>query len=164
MISDEQILELVVLAQSLPNLVSEECSAAVLPFICQYAYPTCDGDGSPLLITQEQCVDIRDDVCANEWRLIMITDLASLLPNCEGFEKESNIEVDSKPSNVSEPLKCHHQFTEFCGVCLPSCKSFTQYSDHTTMVESIADIFVGVLAISGEIVFLVGAVVRWKQM
>ena len=152
------------LAQSLPNLVSEECSAAVVPFICQYAYPPCDGDGSPLLITQEQCVNIHDDLCANEWKLIIITDLASLLPNCEGFHKESDVEVYSKPNNVSEPLRCHHPFTEFYGVCLPSCRSFTAYSNHITMVERVIDICSGVLAISGEIVFLVAAVVRRKQM
>jgi len=96
--------------------------------------------------------------------ITMITDLASLLPDCEGFDKESDVKVDFKLNNVSKPLRCHHQFTEFCGVCLPSCRSFTAFSNHIMMVESVIDIFGGVLAISGEIVFLVAAVVRWKQV
>jgi len=34
--------------EAFSSLVSEECSAAVMPFICQYVYPPCDDNGSQL--------------------------------------------------------------------------------------------------------------------
>ena len=162
--SDENILRLFNLTQVFPDLVSEECSTVLVPWLCQYAYPPCDADGNPLLITQEQCINIRDDVCANEWRLVMVTDLASILPDCEGFDKEFDVEVNSSLPNVSKPIRCHNQFTKFCKICVPSCGSFSQYPDHIVVLDSAFEILTGALAISGEIVFIVAAVVRRKQM
>ena len=58
---EKKILQFLELIRIFSSLASEECSQAV---ICQYVYPPCDGDGSPLLLTDEQCVNICDNVCA----------------------------------------------------------------------------------------------------
>ena len=60
--------------------ISEECSAAVLPFFCQYVYPPCDGNGSAQFITQEQYNNICDDVGKAEWKIAMTTGQGNFLP------------------------------------------------------------------------------------
>ena len=157
-ISKEQVLEFFDL---LPGLVSEECSAAMMSFICQYAYPPCDGNGSPLLITQEQCVNIRDDVCAIEWRIaINTTELEALLPTCETVQSEANFGT----INTSEPLRCHYQFGEYCGMCLPLCGSFSQFNVQIKFAIRSLVIFSGAVEIIVGGIIIIAAMLRWKQM
>ena len=121
------------------DLISDECSVAIIPFICQYIYPPCDGSGNAKFITQEQCINIRDEVCISEWTLAMATRLGSLLPICEAIDADNNnISQIKEESNISEPLKCHNQFREFCGVCLPLCGNFSQYTAEARISEDIA--------------------------
>jgi len=58
-LTDEEMTEF------LGSAYNNICSLA---FICQYSFPPCDGAASDGAITQEQCVNIHDDVhvCANE--------------------------------------------------------------------------------------------------
>ena len=162
-ITEEQISEFFDLLQGFSGLVSEECSAEVLPFICQYAFPPCDDDGSPLLITQEQCINIRDDVCATEWRIAMATDSGSLLPVCEAFDDEDDPSLVAT-RNTSEPLRCHYQFREYCGFCLPLCGTFSQYPDQVKFAERGVIILSAVLALIGGIIVLIASIKRRKTM
>ncbi|XP_065890808.1 uncharacterized protein [Dysidea avara] len=134
-----------------------------MPFICQYAYPPCDGNGSPLLITQEQCVNIRDEVCVNEWRIAMATESGSLLPVCETFNDEDD-SSSVATRNASEPLRCHYQFREYCDVCLPLCGDFSQYPDQVKVAERSVIILSAVLALIGGIFVLIAAIKRRKTM
>ena len=110
-------------------MVSEECLVAVMPFLCQYVYPPCDGNGSAQFITQEQCVSIRDGVCKSEWSFAMATNFGSLLPVCEVFESNNNFSLVAKgAANTSDTSSCHYQFKRFCSACLPLCSEFSQYS------------------------------------
>ena len=162
-ISEEQVSEFFDLLQGLSGLVSEECSAAVMPFVCQYAYPPCDRNGSPLLITKEQCVNIRDDVCANEWRIAITTEFGALLPTCEAIKSENNFS-SGVTVNTSEPLKCHYQFGEYCGLCLPLCGSFSLYSVQLKFaIRGIIIFSCAVGVIVGGII-IIAAVLRWKKM
>ena len=99
LLSNVEVIEFV---DNMYNNVSEECSSVLTTFVCQYAYPPCDGNDSPLLLTQEQCVNIRDDVCVNEWRFAMATESGPLdiVNICE-----------MAYANVTEqPLQYHCQF------------------------------------------------------
>ena len=162
-INEEQVSELFSLLQGLSGLVSEECSAVVMPFICQYAYPPCDGDGSPLLITQEQCINIRDNVCATEWMLAMTTELGAILPTCETIQSEGNFSSVGN-MNTSEPLRCHYQFGEYCGFCLPLCGEFSQHRVQTKFVLKGLIIFSTAVGIIVGVIIIVAAVIRWKRM
>jgi len=153
-IQEEKILELL---RNFSSLASEKCSALVLPFICQYVYPPCDDNGSPLLITQEQCVNIRDDVCANEWRITMAMEQGSLLPVCEEFGGENN-------SVISDTLPCHYQFDNFCGLCLPLCRKFSQYRVQTKLSVRGITIFSFALELVGGTLVLMAAIIRRKQL
>jgi len=156
-ITEELIVNFI---EFLQKLVSEECSSTLTTFICQYVYPPCNDNGSPLLITQEQCVNIRDDVCANEWRIAMSSEFGALLPTCEAFENVSG----SSSRNVSEPLQCHYQFKEYCGLCLPSCRNFSQFNDEDMKFGVVALICYMGLSLSGSIVLLISAIVKRKTM
>ena len=160
MITEQQLSELFSLLESFSTVISEECSAAVLPFLCQYVYPPCDGNGSAQFITQEQCINIRDDVCKAEWKIAMTTEQGNLLPVCETFETYDN----STTVNDTGPLKCHYQFKEFCGVCLPICGIFSQYPDQVFFNIQAAAIASAVLVLSSGFIFIIFAVIRPSQM
>jgi len=133
-----------------------------LPFLCQYVYPPCDGNGSAKFITQEQCINIRDEVCALEWSIAINTELGNLLPICEEF----NVGNDSSliVRNDAEPRRCHYQFKEFCGVCLPLCGTFSQYRDQVKFGERAIIILSAILALIGGFVVLVAAIMRQSEM
>ena len=162
-ITEEQILQIFDVLQGFAGIVNHKCSATIMPLLCQYAYPPCDGNGSPLLLTQEQCVNIRDDVCASEWSFAMATELRSLLPVCEAFSGDSN-SSSVGTSNVTEPLRCHYQFREYCGVCLPLCGKFSQYSDQDKLSQRVTIFLSTALGLIGGIFVLAAAVIRRKQM
>ncbi|XP_065890372.1 uncharacterized protein [Dysidea avara] len=162
-IIEEEIVRFLTSLETFSSIVSEECSAIVMPFICQYAYPPCDRNGSPLLITQEQCVNIRDDVCVNEWRIAGSTDLRSLLPVCEVLSSENTSRL-LKSKKVLKPLKCHYQFKEFCGTCLPICGTFSQYSDETLTFETSLVVASIIVAFLGGTIAIIAAIVKHESM
>ena len=134
-----------------------------MPFLCQYVYPPCDGNGSIQFITQEQCVNIRNKVCKREWRIAMITKHRNLLPVCEIFGTDN----ESSPvaiENDTEPVICHYQFKEFCGVCLPLCGTFSQYPDQVRIGEKAVLILAVILALIGGVIVLIAAVIRRSAM
>ena len=143
------------------SIVSEQCAEVVLPFLCQYVHPPCDGNDSVNFISQEQCSNIRDVVCADEWRLVMATSSSSLLPVCEHFSDVNNITDDN---TTSQPLQCHYQFKEHCGLCRPLCGKFSQYSVQPKFGERIAIIIASVVAFIGGILVSIVAIIRRKTM
>ena len=163
MIDEQQLSELFSFLKNFSAIISEECSAAIMPFLCQFVYPPCDGNGSRQFITQEQCVNIRDEVCEREWRLAMITDQRNLLPVCETFGSD-NESTSIVIKNNTEPLRCHYQFKEFCGVCLPLCGTFSQYPDQVRFAEKAVIILAAVLALIGGFIVLTAAVIRRSEM
>ena len=144
------------------SLISDECLVAVIPFICQYVYPPCDGNGTANFITQDQCISVRDEVCVSEWRFLMAARVGSLLPICETIGSDNN--NNSQSNEVSEPLKCHYQFKEFCGVCLPLCGTFSQYTAGVRISEDIVIITSSILAIIGGVIVLTVAAIKRKEM
>ena len=159
MITEQQLSEFFSILQSYSSVISEECSAAVLPFLCQYVYPPCDSNSSTQFITQEQCINIRDDLCEAEWRIAMTIEHGNLLPVCETFGTGSVTTV-----NNTEPLRCHYQFKEFCGVCLPLCGIFSQYPDDVHFTQAAVTIAGGVLVVISGLIYVIFTVIRPSQM
>ena len=134
-----------------------------MPLLCQYVYPPCDGNGSVQFITQEQCVNIRDDVCETEWRIAMTIEQGNILPVCEAFG--TNNESSSNTSrNNTEPLSCHYQFKEYCGLCLPLCGKFSQYPDQVKFSERAVIILAAVLTLIGGFAVVTATVTRRLEM
>ena len=161
-ISEQQIPEVFAFIKQLSSLINEECLNIIMDFLCQYFYPPCDGNGNTKFITHKQCIEIRDEVCASEWRFVMATQSGSLLPVCEIFDNNNNLSFNMK-QNTSE-LTCHYQFEEFCGVCLPLCGTFSQYPDQVKLSELILILIGAILAITGGIIVSFAAMIRRKEM
>ena len=149
--------------ESYSAIVSDECSAVVMPFLCQYVYPPCDGNGSAQFITQEQCINIRDNVCEAEWGIAISLGQGNLLPVCETFVADNESSVATVEDDGG-PLVCHYQFREYCHLCLPLCGTFSQYPDQVKLGERAVIILSAVLALLGGFVVLIAAVVRRSEM
>jgi len=160
-ITEQQLSQIFSILKDFSTLINKKCASIVMPFLCQYAYPPCDGNGSVQFITQEQCINIRDEVCASEWKFVMATNLGSLLPICEIFGNNNSLITKEK---VSVSPKCHYQFKEFCGVCLPLCSAFSQYPDQIRLSEKIVILTASILAIIGGIIVFIVAVIRQKTL
>ena len=94
----------------------------------------------------------------------MATRFGSLLPICEAIVADNNnISQINEESNVSEPLNCHYQFKEFCGVCLPLCGTFSQYTAEVRISEDIIIITSSILAIIGGVIVLVLAAIKERK-
>ena len=77
--SVEQGLATILIA-GFPSLnPSPECNLAFRSFSCHYAFGACDSNSS-MTATKAVCMDVRDRVCAREWR--EISDFAGV-PICE---------------------------------------------------------------------------------
>ena len=146
------------------HFISKQCAEVVFSFLCQYIHPPCDGNGSVNLISQEQCRNIRDVVCDNEWRLVMATSSSSLLPVCEHFSNVDNITDDNTTLIISQPLQCHYQFKEYCGLCLPLCGEFSQYRANTELGERSVIVFSSIVAFIGGVLVFIAAIWRQKAL
>lgn len=62
------------------------CTAAAVPFLCQYSLPLCipgQNGNRTFLPTREECMNIQNSQCATEWYFIKsYTQYSNLLPNC----------------------------------------------------------------------------------
>ena len=163
-ITEQQLSTFLARLEEFSDFISKKCSIAIIPFLCQYVYPPCDDNGNAVFITQEQCINIRDEKCILEWRFTVASGLGPFLPVCEAFEF-NNISLIEKEDNISiSHIKCHYQFKEFCGVCLPLCATFSQYTDQVRISEDIIIISSGILAVIGGIIMLTVAAIRRKEM
>ena len=141
---------------------SSQCRDAVLPFLCQYVFPPCDIiSGNVNFISKTECTNIRDVVCSFEWNVVIKTPSGSLLPNCENFDENDD---NSTLPIVTQPLECHYQFKEFCGLCLPLCGRFSQYRAQTKLQERSILIFSGIAAFIGGILVLIASIYRRNSM
>ena len=59
---------------------NEECRNEIVPLLCLYFYGLCRDSGVSLQPTYGQCVNVRDNVCRQEW--IQASNFRIGLPNC----------------------------------------------------------------------------------
>ena len=144
------------------DFINEQCSDVVLPFLCQYAFPPCNvSSGNASYISKTQCTNIRDALCSVEWNLAMQIS-SSLLPNCQNFNDgdKNNTILPIAP----QPLQCHYQFKEFCGVCLPLCGKFSQFKTDVKFRARAFQIFGATTAFIGGILLFIISVYKRKSM
>ena len=77
------------------GLVSPTCAAEVKPFLCLHLFGLCSATGGvSYQPTACHCRNLRDNICANEWRLVeMIQHILSnfpALPNCDTELSDNN--------------------------------------------------------------------------
>ena len=72
------------LVNGLPLLnPSQKCTEDIMPFLCLYIFSLCDSSNTLHTILRQDCLDIRDDVCAREWSQAIAFLGGGVLPVCE---------------------------------------------------------------------------------
>ena len=72
---------------------SQECSAAVEPFICLYYFGLCDSSGELYLPSSGECETLTTETCASEWVMAQSLLSSDQLPQCNSLSsvvKECN--------------------------------------------------------------------------
>ena len=77
-------MEAVGLANGLPILnPSPECAEAIIPFLCLSIFSVCDANNRSHTILRADCLELRDDICADVWRGAVAILGPGALPICE---------------------------------------------------------------------------------
>ena len=61
---------------------SQQCSEAIMPFLCLSIFSLCDSNNTLHTILRQDCLDIRDNFCIQEWAFAVSLN-AEALPVCE---------------------------------------------------------------------------------
>ena len=130
-----------VLLSKLSNITSSspQCDDSAMTFFCKAAYQTCDYNRTDLFPTSNDCVQLRDNTCKDEWKKIL--SVAPTLACCDLYNPNST---------------CPDQFGKFCGICAPLCSEFSQYGEATTVAIDVMFAISMILGniITGAIVFV----------
>jgi hypothetical protein len=62
---------------------SPQCREAIMPFLCLYTFTLCDSSNNLHTILREDCLELRDDICAEEWNQAVGFLGNGVLPVCE---------------------------------------------------------------------------------
>ena len=62
---------------------SQQCSEAIMPFLCLSIFSLCDSNNTLHTILRQDCLDVRDDLCAREWSQTVAFLGDGVLPICE---------------------------------------------------------------------------------
>jgi hypothetical protein len=60
-----------------------QCREAISPFLCLYTITLCDSSNNLHTILREDCLELRDDICAEEWIRVAEFLGGGVLPVCE---------------------------------------------------------------------------------
>jgi len=123
------------------------CSAGILSLFCDIIASYDNSDTIPTTIAS--CIDVRDNKCTSEWRIIEAFLNTSLL-DCSNFN-------DSKAASFSRapPLDCPDDFGVSCGsLCQPACADISLFSDAATTAYRILSIVCYCICITGGVINL----------
>ena len=62
---------------------SDRCLEGVQPFLCLHMFSLCDTGGTLHTTLREECLDVRDNLCAAEWERAAFLLPPGTLPVCE---------------------------------------------------------------------------------
>jgi len=154
-----QTLQLVLAVNSVLNNVlnNDQCNSSAVPFFCNATYSLC-GDGSYMMDISEKCVQVRDNDCPIEWRVLENFFNVSF-PNCRSFSENGE----------APPLNCSDQFDVFNGslclpLCLPLCSEFSQISRNAAVTANALTILFEVIGLIGGVITLIACFFNRKTM
>ena len=62
---------------------SPECREAIMPFLCLFIFSLCDSRNNLHSILRNNCLELRDDICLDEWSQAVGFLGEGVLPVCE---------------------------------------------------------------------------------
>ena len=147
------IIELSLVYNVANVLNNHQCTENALSFFCNATYTLCDDDSYPLV--SEECVQVRDNHCAAEWRIVDNLINSSAL-DCNVFQNEAD--------SVVPDLKCPDNFEIACNLlCLPSC-DFTPYSSDNTIAFKVWSFFFLIASFIGGVITLIASFFNRDKM
>ena len=132
-----------------------QCGTAILQFFFT-AINEANRDNYTLIT---DCLRIRDDICAAEWRIVEVFFDVSL-PDCSSFGEDANFVTARAPT-----LSCPDDFGEYCGsLCQPLCDEISIFDDTATTVYKVLNIILHSLSlIAGVVTFLACCLYKKKM-
>ena len=131
---------------------NDQCGEAVSQFFCN-AVSAVSND------SYKECLEVRDDKCAAEWR-IAENFLDVPLPGCDSFNESANLIIERAPI-----LSCPDDFGIFCGsLCQPLCTDISLFYDAATVTYEVLNITLFAISIiAGVVTILISFVHRTKM-
>ena len=147
------ITELNLVYNTASKLHNSQCTENALSFFCNATYSLCDGDIA--LPLSEECVQVRDDNCAAEWRIVdNLLNTSSL--DCGSFQTAND--------SFLPTLTCPDNFEVVCNsLCLPSC-DFIVHSDTDVVVYRVLLSFFFIIGLIGGVITLIASVIKREKM
>ena len=140
-------------------LHNDQCLNSAIPFYCNATQVLCDDNNTFILGLQEQCIQVRDNDCAVEWRAYEIFH-NTLLLDCTSFAKDGNVTFSKAPA-----LVCPKEFDLYCdSFCLASCEDFYQLSKNTISATNVVVAIVTFLGLLGGAFNLVVCILNRGKM
>ena len=136
------------------------CVEDGMSFFCNSTAVLC-GNASGSSMLTEECVEIRDNDCAMEWRIV-----GNLLPNvsvpdCSSFDTDANLTF----SVAVSPRTCPNNFDVFCDTfCLPVCGEASPYSDSITSFHNVWSILMFAISVAGGTVAFIAFYLKRETM
>ena len=141
-------------------LNSRTCVEDRISFLCNSIAVLCGNDSGSSVLS-EQCVQVRDNDCAIEWRIVgnLLSNVS--IPDCSSFSDGTNLTF----SVVTPVQTCPDDFDVFCNaVCLPVCGEVSPYSDTIHNLFSVWTIITFVICVTGGIIDFVAYYLKRKIM
>jgi len=136
---------------------NNQCSEAVISLFCNTVteYDNDDATASP----DEECVQVRDNECAAEWRLLE-TFFNITLPDCKSLNEIENVSLSR-----AQTQDCPDHFGVLCGsICQPLCAEFSLYNEAATTASVVLNIIFHSMSIVSGFITLVACIYDRKKM
>ena len=140
-------------------LDSRSCVEGGISFFCNDTAVLCDNASGSSMLTEE-CVEICDNDCAMEWKIVNLLPNVSV-PDCSSFDTDANLNF----SVAAPPVTCPNNFDVFCDTfCLPVCGEASPYSDGITNFYNVWLILMTVISLTGTIAAFVAFYLKKETM
>ena len=133
------------------------CSKVILSLFCN-AEALYDGCNVTISL-DEECVKVRDNECAAEWRIVEILFNLTLL-DCNSLNETGNISLSRAPTQT-----CPDDFGVLCGsICQPLCAEFSLYNDAATTAYAVLNALFQCTSILTGLITIVASIYDRKKM
>ena len=150
------ITELNLVYNAASKLDNSRCTQNSLSYFCNATYSLCDDEN--VLSLCEECVQVRDNDCAAEWRIVDNLLNSSAL-DCGSFNTANDLNLSIIPT-----LMCPDNFDVVCNsLCLPSC-DFTPHSNGVAIAYRIWSSSFYILSLIGGVITLVACFSKREKM
>ena len=129
-----------------------QCSEAIVQFFCN-AVGKADSNSF------KECLMVRDNICAAEWRIVENFFNVTLI-SCDSFNDTVGFIFARAPI-----LSCPEDFGIFCGsLCQPLCTEISLFNDATTVAYEVLNVILHTMSVIAGVITLVMCFVHKRKM